>query len=78
MIWLMAGSPEIPPECVLDLLFGGSQWARPQQSVHAHDESGGAEAALRAVRPRQGLLDRVEALTHVADTCADNGGKHVL
>ena len=49
--------PQVACQRLLDFLLSGRlRRHAPQQRRHAHDEAGGAEAALAAVRPGQPLL----------------------
>jgi hypothetical protein len=49
---------QVTAERLLDLVLRGLGLARAQERVHAHDEAGGAESALRAVRARRGRAAR--------------------
>lgn len=60
-------APQIASQRLLDLLLRGRLGRlAAQQRHHAHHKAGGAEAALRAVRACQPLLDGVQPVARVA------------
>ncbi len=64
---LRSHSPQVPRQVLLDLLLCRGAAPGAQQRVHTHDKAGRAEAALRAVRLGQPLLDRVQPIPRVAN-----------